>query len=153
MKIYMETTLDRFDAWSGGEDTLEVLRDNGMCDTLEAHIECDIFPDGCTDTELNDFLWFERDFIANLLGFSDWEALENDGEEEEEDNEWDDELPDEANEHYDEISEATVVCDTFEEFCKHDEFGLCDCENCAMGCLNCNTDCEEVFNRFKELEG
>ena len=84
MKIYTETTLERFDAWSGGEDTLEVLREKGFCDTLEAHIECDIFPDGCTDTELNDFLWFERDFIAELLGFSDWEALENDGEEEEE---------------------------------------------------------------------
>lgn len=87
MKIYMETTLERFDAWSGGEDTLEVIREKGFCDTLEAHIECDIFPDGCTDTELNDFLWFERDFIAELLGFSDWEALENDGEEEEEEEE------------------------------------------------------------------
>ena len=153
MKIYTETTLERFDAWSGGEDTLEVLREKGFCDTLEAHIECDIFPDGCTDTELNDFLWFERDFIAELLGFSDWEALESDGEEEDEDEEEDNGLPDEANENYDEIAEATVVCDTFEEFCKHNEFGLCGCEHCAMGCLNCNTDCEEVFNRFKELEG
>lgn len=155
MKIIGETTLDRFDAWSGGEDTLEVLRDKGMCDTLEVHIECDIFPDGCTDTELNDFLWFERNTIANLLGFSDWEALENDGEEDEEDLEDDEDngLPDEANEHYDEIAKATVICDSFEEFCKHNEFGECDCGNCAMGWLRVGTSCERVFNRFKELEG
>jgi hypothetical protein len=157
MKIYMETTLERFDAWSGGEDTLEVLREKGLCDRLEQILECDIFPDGCTDTELNDILWLECDTIAEWLGFSDWEALENDGEEEDEDEDEDEEedngLPDEANENYDEIAEATVVCDTFEEFCKHNEFGLCDCEHCAMGCMRVGTSCERVFNRFKELEG
>lgn len=150
MKIYMETSLERFNAWSGGEDTLEVLREKDLCDRLEYIIE-DIFPDGCTDIELNDFLWFERDTIAEWLGFSDWDDLEND---DEEDDEYEDNgLPEEANENYDEIAEETVKCDTFEEFCKHNEFGLPDCENCVMGCLMANTDCEEVFNRFKELEG
>lgn len=155
MKIITETTLDRFDAWSGGESTLEVLREKDFCDTLEAHIECDIFPDGCTDTELNDFLWFERDFIAELLGFSDWEALENDGEdEEEEDEEEDNGLPYEANENYDKIAEATVQYDTFEEFCPcNGNDCLEHCINCALGYLPVSASCEEVFNRFKELEG
>ena len=83
MKICVETSLEQFEAWSGGKDTLEILRDKGLCDSLEQIIECDIFPDGCTDTALNDLLWFERDAIAEWLGFSDWEALENDEEEEE----------------------------------------------------------------------
>ena len=84
MKIISETSLDRFEAWSGGRDTLDVLIEKDLCDQLEAMLENDIFPDGCTDTELNDLLWFERDNIAEWLGFSDWEDLENGGEEEEE---------------------------------------------------------------------
>ena len=84
MKIISETSLDRFDAWSGGRDILDVLIEKDLCDQLEAMLENDIFPDGCTDTELNDLLWFERDTIAEWLGFSDWEALEDgEGDEEE----------------------------------------------------------------------
>ena len=82
MKIISETSLDRFEAWSGGRDTLNTLIEKDLCDRLEAMLENDIFPDGCTDTELNDLLWFEQDTIAEWLGFSDWEDLENDGEEE-----------------------------------------------------------------------
>ena len=119
MKICMETNLERFDAWSGGEDTLEVLREKGLCDRLEQILECDIFPDGCTDTELNDILWFERDTIAEWLGFSDWEALENDGEEEDEDEE-------EAEE-----SNFSKWCDNFPDCvgCPYEKYiNLSDCE-------------------------
>lgn len=44
-----------------------------------------MYPDGMSETELNDLLWFEDDTIAEWLGFEDWEALErlNNGEEEE----------------------------------------------------------------------
>jgi len=27
----------------------------------------DIFPDGCSETELNDFLWFDDEFIFSAL--------------------------------------------------------------------------------------
>ena len=88
MKYYVETSLENFEAWSGGRDTLEVLIEKGLCDTVEACLEEDLnsygeMPD---DTAINDFLWFERDVIANYCGFSSWEALEN-GEEEEEETE------------------------------------------------------------------
>lgn len=38
-----------------------------------------------SDSEINDLFWFEEDFIAQLLGFDSWEALErhNSGEDEE----------------------------------------------------------------------
>ena len=86
MKYYVETSLENFEAWSGGRDTLEVLIEKGLCDTVEMFLEedlnsCDEMPD---DTAINDFLWFERDAIANYCGFSSWEALENGEEEEEE---------------------------------------------------------------------
>lgn len=81
MKIITETSLDRFEAWSGAEDTLETLKEKDLCDRLEELIVIDIFPNGCRDDELNDFLWFENDTIAKLLGFSNWEELEGNEEE------------------------------------------------------------------------
>ena len=86
MKYYVETSLENFEAWSGGRDTLEVLIEKGLCDTVE-NILNDIYADEApTDTEINDTLWFSRDEIAEWCGFSSWEALEN-GEEEEEETE------------------------------------------------------------------
>ena len=81
MKIYSEISLENFEAWSGGRDTLDVLIEKDLCDQLEAIID-DIEPgEGWSDTAINDLLWFERDNIAEWLGFSDWEDLENGGEE------------------------------------------------------------------------
>jgi hypothetical protein len=87
MIIKQEISLENFEAWSGAVQTLQTLRDKGLCDRLENLLE-DIEPeDGWTETALNDLLWFEGDYIAGLLGFEDWEDLERDGEEEEEDEE------------------------------------------------------------------
>ena len=86
MKYYVETSLENFEAWSGGRDTLDILIEKGLCDTVE-NILNDIYADEApTDTEINDTLWFSRDEIAEWCGFSSWEALEN-GEEEEEETE------------------------------------------------------------------
>ena len=87
MKYVVEENLSNFNAWSGGADTVAELTDDQL-DQVEELIE-ELFP--CelpTDTEINDFLWFERDTIAQHLGFSDWEHLnqeEDDENEEEED--------------------------------------------------------------------
>lgn len=85
MKIYSEINLENFEAWSGGADTLRTLT-HEQCETLEIIID-ELYPDGMSDTELNDLLWFERDSIVEWLGFEDWEALErfNNGEDEEND--------------------------------------------------------------------
>ena len=86
MKYYVETSLENFEAWSGGRDTLEVLIEKGLCDTVEACLE-DILDGDSSDTYINDILWMERDMIAEWFGFSSWEALENGEEEEEEETE------------------------------------------------------------------
>lgn len=75
MEYKVDTTLDQFDAWSGGNDTLKVLIEKGVCDEVEEFIE-QCFTDP-TDTDINDFLWFERDQIAEYLGYKDWDAFEN----------------------------------------------------------------------------
>ena len=85
MKYYVETSLENFEAWSGGRDTLGVLIEKGLCDTVEAFLE-EVLGEDISDTAINDVLWFERDTIADWCGFSSWEALEN-GEEEEEETE------------------------------------------------------------------
>lgn len=85
MKIYSEISLENFEAWSGGRDTLDILIEKDLCDQLEAIID-DIEPEeGWSDTAINDLLWFERDSIADWLGFSDWDELENGSDEDEED--------------------------------------------------------------------
>lgn len=94
MKYYVETSLENFEAWSGGRDTLEVLIEKGLCDTVEACLE-EVLGEDISDTDINDTLWFERDMIAEWCGFSNWEALENGEEEEEEETE--EEEPEENN--------------------------------------------------------
>lgn len=94
MTYAVETSLADFPAWSGGKDTLDVLIEKDLCDTVEAILN-DIYVDGApTDTEINDTLWFSRDEIADWCGFSSWEALENGEEEEEEETEEEEEAED-----------------------------------------------------------
>ena len=130
MKYYVETSLENFEAWSGGRDTLEVLIDKGLCDTVEACLEEDLnsygeMPD---DTAINDFLWFERDVIANYCGFSSWEALEN-GEEEEEDEEETEE-------------EEEAEDNNFSRWCANQSR---DCSGCPYQKLHGMGDCETAY--------
>ena len=94
MRIITDTRLDRFEPWSGAKYTFNVLEQMGMLDTLEAELEQE-YPDGIEDGELNDLLWFEEDYLAQLLGFDDWEALEKSAEEDEDSDEDEDSEEDE----------------------------------------------------------
>lgn len=76
MKIYSETSLKNFDFWSGAEDVVKFLTDDEL-DVLESILESEIFPDGASETEINDFFWFEDDYIAELLGYNDFEEIMN----------------------------------------------------------------------------
>lgn len=87
MKVYKEMSLTDFEPWSGAKDRYNVLTYEQL-EQLTAILE-DEYPDGMIDTQVNDLLWFEEDWIAEMLGFTDWESLEryNNGEEEEEEEE------------------------------------------------------------------
>ncbi len=79
MVVHFELSLENFQAWSGGKDTMDCLSHSEL-ESLEQHLT-ELYPDGMTDTELNDFLWFERDLIAELLGYRNADAmLSQDGE-------------------------------------------------------------------------
>ena len=62
-----DTTLDNFEAWSGAKDTKEIILENNKGDQFEALIE-DLYPEGLSETQLNDILWFEEDWIFEQLG-------------------------------------------------------------------------------------
>ena len=68
MKVVNDNlSLKNFDAWSGAKDTKQLILDNDKEDDFEFMIE-DLYPDGLTDTQLNDILWFETDWICEALG-------------------------------------------------------------------------------------
>ena len=70
MKITSEMSLKNFKAWSGAKDTLNKLIELDRCEDLEFILD-DLYPDGLTDTQLNDILWFEDEWIYETLGIEE----------------------------------------------------------------------------------
>lgn len=81
MRIYTEKHLSDFTPWRGAAETMAELTEEQV-DNLNDILE-EVFPDGIDETELNDFLWFENDTVAEWLGYENWEALQKANEEEE----------------------------------------------------------------------
>ena len=67
MKIWTEDSIRNFNFWSGGRDTVNDLTWEDF-DILEPLIE-EMFGGEVEDVDLNDFFWFERDTIAEWLGY------------------------------------------------------------------------------------
>lgn len=73
VKYYMEENLKDFRAWSGAVDTLNKLIELDRVEEVESYIEECMTE--ASDTDINDFLWFESDFIfMELLGITEEEA-------------------------------------------------------------------------------
>lgn len=86
MKIYCETTLEEFDAWSGAVETKQMILDAGKADEFDALIE-ELYPEGIDETGLNDILWLEEDWIKEQLDIRDEEDEEDEDDEDNEDDE------------------------------------------------------------------
>ena len=68
-------TLQDFNAWSGAINTKEIIIEKNKADEFNDLID-DIYPDGLTETQLNDILWFETDWIFEILGIEEEEEEE-----------------------------------------------------------------------------
>ena len=66
MKIISETNLRNFQFWSGAIDQAKEFT-NEELDQIEAEWEC-AYPDGMTDTEINDMFWFEPEQLHEMVG-------------------------------------------------------------------------------------
>ena len=115
--------------WSGAVDTIADIqnanKENEFMDFLEM-----VFMDReepPTDTEVNDFIWFERDYIYENIGLTENGNL----------------LEDEMAETLDESIESLKIEDEFEDFCN-------DCDTCVFNDI-CSTvdDCKAFFEDYK----
>ena len=118
--------------WSGAVDTIKDIQNANKEDEFMNFLEmvfCDEVP---TDTEVNDFIWFDRDYIYENIGLTENGNLP---EEEEDDETGEDELAETLNKSIDNL----IVSDNFEEFCG-------DCDGCICNEI-CSTisDCKALF--------
>lgn len=73
MRVSREIELKYFDFWSGARSRAEAMTSEEL-DTIQERLE-EEYPEGMTETELNDFIWFEGDTWAVWLGYAceeDW---------------------------------------------------------------------------------
>lgn len=115
-------------SWSGGRDTLDDILEHNREEELMNLLEEVFFDEIPSDTEVNDFLWFERSMIYEHCG------LDENGEE-----------PmnaDEIEEMKREQETDLIKAETFDDFC-----GDRCCELCLFG--DCAMKCDEVFAEYK----
>jgi hypothetical protein len=81
MRIYKDYDFnDLMDAcWSGAIDTLNTIQENDKEEELMSLLSLDCFSDTPDLTEVNDLLWFEDEWIFEMLG------IDTDSDEDEED--------------------------------------------------------------------
>ena len=75
MKIYRELDLTRFEPWSGAVDTYNAICNADKLNDLEFLLE-ELYPEGIEETQLNDLLWFESEWLLESLGISEEEEEE-----------------------------------------------------------------------------
>lgn len=83
MKIYKEG-IDNYEPWSGAVPRYEEIYNAGKLYELESLLE-DEYPEGMSETDLNDFIWFEEDTWRDWLDMEEDEEDEEDEDEEDED--------------------------------------------------------------------
>ena len=113
--------------WSGAVDTIADIQNANKEDEFMNFLEmvfCDEVP---TDTEVNNFIWFERDYIYENLGLTENGKLPKE------------EMAKTLNDSIDNL----IVSDDFDEFC-----GDCGCCICNEICSTMD-DCEALFKDYK----
>lgn len=78
-KISYDLLDGTYHPWSGAVDTWNTIEDNGLLEDLDALLE-DIYPDGLSESELNDLLWFDSEWIFEQLGISEDEDEDDEDE-------------------------------------------------------------------------
>lgn len=69
--INNDFSLEDFDAWSGAKDTKEVIIDNRKEEQFNYLIE-ELYPNGIEETELNDLLWHDSDYLYKCLNIREY---------------------------------------------------------------------------------
>ena len=76
MKLIIDNaSISNFDAWSGAISTKETIINNDKENDFDNLID-ELYPDGLTDTQLNDLLWHDSDWVLEQLGIEEEEEEE-----------------------------------------------------------------------------
>ena len=67
MIIIDEINFEDFKPWSGAVDAFNRICDEGDTEAVENYIE-DMYPDGISDSALNDWLWFAPEDLYEAAG-------------------------------------------------------------------------------------
>ena len=97
MTYTVKKPLSQFEFWSGAKertDHLTIEQLDRLDDLLSEAMEWNETDNTPSDTTINDLFWFEDDYIAQLLGFKNWEALERHNADEDDNDPDDDEEED-----------------------------------------------------------
>lgn len=113
--------------WSGAVDTITDIQNANKENEFMYFLEmvfCDEVP---TDTAVNDFIWFEREYIYENIGLTENGNLPED------------EMADDLNESIESLENE----EEFEDFCN-------DCDTCICNGI-CSTfdDCKALFEDYK----
>lgn len=78
MIVHEEISLKEFPFWGPAETTIQYLTDKDF-EMLESELEYDTRSNiGINKTDLNDLFAYDNDYIANILGYDDFEQLVED---------------------------------------------------------------------------
>lgn len=66
MKITKDISIADFNAWSGAKYTVEQIINEDKTQNFDSMIE-DLYPDGLTETDLNDILWHDSEWVLESL--------------------------------------------------------------------------------------
>ena len=72
MKIYREESLSNFKVWSGAIANAEEFPLEEL-DQITAELESLDEGDGYDETQINDLMWFEPEYLASLIGL-EWDS-------------------------------------------------------------------------------
>lgn len=68
MDVKRDFNINNFEFWSGAKDTLATVIEHGKLEELEELISNIFYDRTPTETEVNDFVWFDDDYIFESLG-------------------------------------------------------------------------------------
>lgn len=66
MTIKTEQSLRNFEFWSGAKANAGMMTAEEL-DSVESALE-ELYPEGMTDTEINDLFWFDFEYVCELIG-------------------------------------------------------------------------------------
>ena len=126
--MYIKQDMDFNDlmnnCWSGAIDTLKTIEEHNKEDELMEHLEEQWFDEVPTMIEINDYLWFEDEFIFECLEISE-------SEDEEDEEEYI------AGVTEKEMDDVNDMCDRYGEF---------GCGGCPYNLIK---DCDKHFEEMK----